>query len=115
MALSAQHVLTDAHFFGASDKDPNNYAEMFGAVLQNSVYRATRRLVFVHCSFRSVLLRVSFEEIFATEFVWLSGIANADCPCPSEVRHSIQLNYACYTVCSHELCSVRLAQYRKVP
>jgi hypothetical protein len=102
-------------FFRARDKDLSNYSEMLGAVLQNLVYRATRRLVFVHSSFRNALLRVSFEEIFATEFVWLSGMANPDCPCPSDVRLSIQLNYACYAVWSHELCSVRLAQYRKVP
>jgi hypothetical protein len=102
-------------FFRARDKDLNNYAEMLGAVLQNLVYRPTRRLVFVHSSFRNVLLRVCFEEIFVTEFVWLSGTANPDCPCPSDVRLSVQLNYACYTVGSHELCSVLLAQYRKVP
>ena len=71
---------------------------MLGAVLQNLVYRETRRLVFVHSSFPNVLLRVPFEEIFATEFVWLSGIANPDSPCPSDVRLSNQLNYACYAV-----------------
>ena len=65
--LLSAHELMHSFFFRARDKDLNNYAEMWGAVLQNLVYRATRLHVFVHV-FRNVLLRVSFEEIFASEF-----------------------------------------------